>query len=223
MNIRELLPPGLLSHHRAPANARGTWYEIRNRAADDRVIVDLYDVIGDWGIPASQFVRDLRAIDAPIIELHINSPGGMIYDGLAIYNALMDHPARVEAIVDGIAASAASWIFQAAELRSMNRHTELFIHDGLAFTIGNEQDHLATAADLGRLSTTIAEIYAGRAGGTVDEWRDAMRAETTYLAQAAVDAGLADETVTEDGEESNIAPRTQLVTARARAHSGKAP
>lgn len=225
MSIRRFLPPSLLQHHnRTPMmGERGTWYAIRNQA-DERAIVDLYDEIGEWGIPASQFVRDLRTIDAKTIELHINSPGGMIYDGLAIYNALMDHPARVEAIVDGAAFSAASWIFQAGELRSMNRHTELFIHDGLALTIGNEEDHLASAADLGRLSNTIAGIYAGRAGGTVDEWRTAMRAETTYSAQDAVDAGLADEVLgTEDGgEQSNILPRAQLVTARARAHSGKA-
>jgi len=153
-----------------------------------------------------------------VIELHINSPGGMVYDGLTIYNALKDHPARVEAIVDGIAASSASWILQAAEHRTMNRHSELMIHDGLALTIGTAADHLETAALLDRLSDNLASIYAERAGGDTANWRAAMRAETWYTAAEAADAGLADEAVTDDAELSNTAPRTQLVTARARAH-----
>jgi ATP-dependent protease ClpP protease subunit len=211
VNVRDLLPPDVaLAYRRGPAADGRTWYNMRDDG--ERTIVDLYDEIGAWGIPAAEFVRELRAVDTPVIELHINSPGGMIYDGLTIYNALMDHPARVEAVVDGIAASAASWILQSAELRSMNRHTELFIHDGLALTIGNEQDHLDTAADLGRLSTTIAEIYTGRAGGTVDDWRAAMRAETTYPAHDAVNVGLADEVIGEEPPDNRLTER-----ARARA------
>ncbi|MGH2689748.1 MAG: Clp protease ClpP, partial [Actinomycetota bacterium] len=133
IGIRELLPPSLLAHHRAPANRdRGAWYSVRNADGDDRAVVDLYDVIGEWGVTASEFVHELRGIDASVIELHINSPGGLIYDGLTIYNGLLDHPARVEAIVDGVAASAASWVLQAGDTRTMNRHTELMIHDGLA-------------------------------------------------------------------------------------------
>lgn len=200
MRARDLLPGHLAQLHQREYNTRTAgdgWYRITNRADDERTIVDLYDEIGLFGIEPAQFVRDLRAIDTPVIELHINSPGGSIYDGLTIYNGLMDHPARVEAIVDGIAASAASWVFQAGELRSMNRHTELFIHDGIGLTIGNEDDHLRMAEDLGRLSDTIAAIYAGRAGGTAEQWRAAMRAETTYTAHDAVDAGLADEVLGE--------------------------
>ncbi|MGH3735840.1 MAG: head maturation protease, ClpP-related [Micromonosporaceae bacterium] len=217
--IRELLPPRLLSHHRAPANRdRGTWYAVRNQDGGDRAVVDLYDVIGEWGISAQEFVSELRGIDAPVIELHINSPGGLIHDGLTIYNGLLDHPARVEAVVDGIAASAASWVLQAGDTRTMNRHTELMIHDGLALTIGNQQDHLDTADLLGRLSDNIASIYAGRAGGTVAGWRDAMRAETWYTAEEAADAGLADDVVTGDDTGSNHSQRARLVTARARVH-----
>lgn len=221
IGIRELLPPDLLARHRRPANdGRAGWYTMRNAAGgDDRAVVDLYDVIGEWGVSAREFVRDLRDIDAAVIELHINSPGGMIHDGLTIYNALHDHPASVEAVVDGLAASAASWIFQVGQIRTMNRHTQLMIHDGLAVTIGNEQDHLDTAALLGRLSDNIAAIYAERAGGASADWRAAMRAETWYSAQEAVDAGLADEAVNSDDQTGNHhSGRARLVTARARAH-----
>jgi ATP-dependent protease ClpP protease subunit len=219
VNIRELLPARLAQAHqlRSGNQRAGGWYEISN-ATQDRARVDLYDVIGEWGITAGQFVRDLRNIDAEVIELHINSPGGLIHDGLTIYNALLDHPARVEAIVDGVAASSASWIFQAGDTRTMNRHTELFIHDGWALTIGDQDTHLEAADLLGRLSDNIAGIYAGRAGGTVAEWRDAMRAETWYTAAEAVDAGLADDMVADAGAENTHTARARLATARARAH-----
>ncbi|MFD2763935.1 head maturation protease, ClpP-related [Micromonospora eburnea] len=224
MTVRELLPPELLSRWSTAAGrtqrGAGGWYTIRNEA--DRALVELYDVIGEWGISAREFVRDLRGITAPVIDLRINSPGGLIYDGFVIYNALRDHPARVEATVDGLAASAASWVLQAAEHRVMNRHSELMIHDGLALTIGNEADHLETAAQLGRLSDNIASIYATRAGGSADDWRAAMRAETWYTAAEAAAAGLADEAI-DDEPASNILPRTQLVTARARAHLERTP
>ena len=220
MNVRELLPGQVLAAHHRPANrAPGGWYEIRNQAGEDRARVDLYDVIG-WDVTPGEFVRDLAAITAPVIELHVNSPGGVIFDGLTIYNALRDHPARVEAIVDGLAASAASWIVQAGETVTMNRFSQMFIHDGRGLTIGNEADHLEQAALLGRLSNTIAAIYAARAGGTVDGWRDAMIAETWYSAAEAVDAGLADYLITDDEERDGgeSSDHARLVTARARAH-----
>ena len=219
MNVRELLPAALLAAHRRPSNQRpGTWYAIRDQAGEERARVDLYDAIG-WDPTPAEFVRDLRDIDAPIIELHINSPGGFVFDGLTIFNALQDHPARVEATVDGIAASAASWIFQAGDTRTMNRHTQLFIHDGQMLTIGNEADHLDSAATLGRISNELAAIYAERGAGTVADWRDAMRAETWYSAQEAVDAGLADDLITDDDQADNHSDRARLVTARARAHN----
>lgn len=214
--IRELLDPNILSRYRPPANRAGTWYAIHNAADDDRAVVELYDVIGEWGITALDFVRDLRSITASTIELHINSPGGLVYDGLTIYNALHDHPARVEAIVDGIAASSASWIFQAGEVRTMNRHTELMIHDALALTIGNEQDHLDSAELLARVSDNIAGIYAERAGGTVQDWRAAMVADTWYTADEAVEAGLADEAITAGGDAGNHSERARAATMRAR-------
>lgn len=227
MSIRELLSPALLARHRRHGFMRGGvlradgWYAIRDQG-DDRAVVELYDVISEWGVSAQQFVRDLRAITAPTIELHINSPGGLFYDGLTIFNALRDHPARVEAIVDGLAASAASFILQAAEHRTMNRHSELMIHDALMVTIGNAADHLESVAQLDRVSDNIASIYAERAGGDPAGWREAMRAETWYSAAEATDAGLSDETVSDADESSNTAPRSRLVTARARAYRERA-
>jgi ATP-dependent protease ClpP protease subunit len=163
--------------------------------AEGTTRIDLMDEIGYWGVTATEFVDELLAIDAETIELHVNSPGGDVFDGLAIMNALADHPATVNVVVDGIAASAASFIAMAGDSMKMNRGSQLMIHDAIGFCYGNAGDMEDTAALLSRISDTIAGIYADRAGGKADDWRDLMRAETWYSATEAVDAGLADEAV----------------------------
>lgn len=164
-------------------------------AETDVTRIDLMEEIGYWGVTATEFVDELLAIDAETIELHVNSPGGDVFDGLAIMNALADHPATVNVVVDGIAASAASFIAMAGDSMKMNRGSQLMIHDAIGFCYGNAGDMEDTAALLSRISDTIAGIYADRAGGKADDWRDLMRAETWYSATEAVDAGLADEAV----------------------------
>jgi ATP-dependent protease ClpP protease subunit len=164
-------------------------------AATGTTRVDLMEEIGYWGVTATEFVDELLAIDAETIELHVNSPGGDVFDGLAIMNALADHPATVNVVVDGIAASAASFIAMAGDSMKMNRGSQLMIHDAIGFCYGNAGDMDDTAALLSRISDTIAGIYADRAGGKAEDWRDLMRAETWYSATEAVDAGLADEAV----------------------------
>lgn len=157
--------------------------------------IDLFDEIGFWGVTAQDFVDELLAIDAATIELHVNSPGGDVFDGIAIMNALADHPATVNVVVDGIAASAASFIAMAGDSVKMNRGSQLMIHDALGFCVGNAADMDEMSALLSRISDTIAGLYSDRAGGKVEDWRDLMRAETWYSAVEAVDAGLADEAV----------------------------
>jgi ATP-dependent protease ClpP protease subunit len=217
--VLDQMLPRAYARYRALANGR-TGYRVRAQH-EERAVVELYDAIGDFGVSPREFVADLRGITAPVIELHINSPGGLYYDGLVLYNALVDHPARVEAIVDGLAASAASFVLQAADHRTMNRHSELMIHDALMITFGNEADHLDSVAQLGRVSDQIAGIYTSRAGGSPAGWRAAMREETWYSAAEATDAGLADEHVPDadhaDGPPSTTSARAGLATARAHA------
>lgn len=126
--------------------------------------------------------------------MHINSPGGDVFDGIAILNALRTHKGEVTTIVDGIAASAASFIAQAGAKRVMARNSEMMIHDASGLCIGNASDMSEMLALLERTSDNIADIYAERSGaGDRAAWRAAMSAETWYSAQEAVDAGLADE------------------------------
>ncbi|MHA7145450.1 head maturation protease, ClpP-related [Arthrobacter sp. TmT3-37] len=166
--------------------------------------VYIYDVIDSWwGVNASEFVKELAALDVETINLYVNSPGGSVFDGTAIMNAIRRHKAHVVAIVDGLAASAASFIVQAADEVVMGFGSEMMIHDASGICWGNAGDMRETADILDQLSQTIASVYAERAGGTADEWRDAMHAETWYTAEEAVAAGLADRVETRKGKDAD--------------------
>lgn len=176
---------------------RTDWYTIRNASAPVAEVL-IYDEIGYWGTTASDFVRELQAVTAPAIDLRINSPGGEVFDGIAIMNALRAHPAVVTVYVDGLAASAASFIVQAGDRRIVRRQSQMMIHDAFGMCVGNGADMRQMADELDRISDTIASVYTERAGGDVTAWRDRMRAETWYGADEAVAAGLADEVDTGD-------------------------
>lgn len=161
----------------------------------------IYGSIGDdWAeenVTAHSFTRELRDITAPVIDLRLNSPGGLVWDGVTIYTALKEHPALVNVYIDGIAASAASFVAMSGDTVSISRPAQMMIHEGHGITVGNAQDHQAMADLLDKISDSIAEIYAARAGGTTEEWRDRMRAETWYNAEEAVAAKLADAVIGE--------------------------
>jgi ATP-dependent protease ClpP protease subunit len=160
--------------------------------------IRLYDPIdswgGDWGVSAKEFAAALDGLGPDVIEihLHINSPGGEVFEGIAILNTLRNHPAKVVSVVDGIAASAASFIAMAGDEVVMGRNSELMIHDPSGLCLGNAEDMRTLAKLLDHLGDNIAGVYAGKAGGTVAGWRGAMLAETWYSADEAVAAGLAD-------------------------------
>lgn len=166
-------------------------FSITNQAASTAEVY-LYDEIGYWGVTASDFLNALATVDADAIDLHVNSPGGDVFDGVAIYNALVDHPATVNVIIDGLAASAASFIAMAGDRVTMNRAAQMMIHDASGICWGNAGDMQQMKDILDRVSNTIAGIYSARAGESEDFWRGLMQAETWYSGSEAVAAGLAD-------------------------------
>ena len=167
-----------------------SWYRIRNAA--DAADVDIFDAIGWYGVDAAQLARDIRAMDAAQITVNINSPGGDVFDGITILNALRQHPARVVANVMGLAASAASFIACGCDEVVMADNSTLMIHDASGVVIGTAEDMAEMAAVLDQISDNVASIYAAKAGGTPENWRAVMKGTKWYTAQAAVDAGLAD-------------------------------
>ncbi|MEV3857733.1 head maturation protease, ClpP-related [Streptomyces sp. NPDC050095] len=171
-----------------------SWYRITNAAGSDEAEVMLYDEIGGWfGATADEFIADLRGITAPNLRVRINSPGGSVFEGIAIANALRSHPANVVIQVDSVAASIASVIAMAGDRVEMAPNSMLMIHDASGVCLGNSSDMEEMAKLLALISDNIADAYAARAGGTREQWREAMRAESWYLPDDAVAAGLADE------------------------------
>ena len=149
---------------------------------------------GYWGVSAKEFNEALDELgDVNEIHLHINSPGGEVYEGIAILNSLRRHPASVTAIVDGLAASAASFIACGVDKTIMAPNTELMIHDAWGIALGPAAEMRAAGDRLDKISDNIAGIYAAKGGSDAAYWRGFMLEETWYSAEEAVAAGLADE------------------------------
>lgn len=169
----------------------------------------IYGEIGG-DVVASSVVSELKGIEDDEVTLRINSPGGDVYEGLTIMNALRSHPATVTAVVEGLAASAASFIAVGGADRVVMRPTaELMIHEAMSFIGGNAAEMSRVVDDLDRISANLSTVYAERSGGDPAEWRERMRAETWFSAEEAVAAGLAD--AVEDGRAA-VAAVTGRVT-----------
>lgn len=173
-----------------------TWYRFENAAEGADVF--LYDEITDpfssamgAGISALGFARDLQSLRGKALNVHVNSPGGSVFEGLAVYNLLRQHDGPVNVIVDGIAASIASVIAMAGDTVTMSPHALMMIHDASGLTIGNADDHRQQANVLDKLSEDIAAVYRER-GDSRRNWRGLMKAETWLTADEAVSMGLAD-------------------------------
>jgi len=171
---------------------KSDWFRIENKAGAKSADIYIYDEIGYWGTEADSFSRQLRNLDVEQINLHINSPGGSVFDGVAIYNNLVSHKAKVIVYVDGLAASAASFIAQAGDEIIMLKGSVMMIHDASGLAWDNADGMRKTAEILDLLSDNIASIYAARAGGKSSVWREIMKEEAWYNPDEAVEAGLAD-------------------------------
>jgi ATP-dependent protease ClpP protease subunit len=202
------------------------WYEMVRAEAGDAATIRIFGDIGEswWGdsVSATSFADELDALGRNVrsIELRINSPGGDMFDGVAIYNTLRNHSARKTVYVDGLAASAASVIAMAGDEIVMGTGTQLMIHDASMLVWGNADELRKQAAVGDQLSEGMASIYADRAGGAAATWRAAMQAETWYSGQEAVDAGLADRVVQResDAEPVDASVAAMLRRSRVAAH-----
>ncbi len=190
----------------APAGPR-PWYHVGPVVAEadgdgpERTTADvyLYDVVGGWwGLSADDFVRDVAGLDVDHIVLHLNTPGGEVSEGVAIANMLRQHRADVRVMVDGMAASSGSVIAMAGDEVVMGLGSQMMVHNPRTWAVGDVDEMQKVARQLESTAEAIASTYAAKAGGTVDEWRELMKAETWYSAEEAVKAGLADRVATDE-------------------------
>jgi ATP-dependent protease ClpP protease subunit len=172
----------------------GKGYSIRAKAKGSAEIFIYEDVGESWfgGVSARQFAADLRGLgDVQAIDLRINSYGGDVFDGLAIYRLLADHKAHVVAHIDGIAASIASVIAMAGNEIRIAEAAEIMIHDAWGVAIGPASEMRAYADRLDAVSSSIADVYVARTGNAKDQVQAWMDAETTFQSADALKHGFA--------------------------------
>lgn len=170
---------------------------LRNAAAAE---IYLYGPIGQnmWGdgISAKQFADDLKALgNVKTIDMRVNSEGGDVFAGKAMYTLLNDHKANITCYVDGLAASAASFVCMAADDIAISEGAFVMVHNAWTFAMGSAPDLRKTADLLDSVDGTIRDVYASRTGASPKQVKDWMDAETWFNGQEAVDAGFADRAV----------------------------
>lgn len=198
-----------LRAQRVKALADGTaepvafWYDDPELlTVDDGGVFQIYfnDMIDDWfGISSAMITEALLSAGGKDVLVHVNSPGGMVFEGLSIHSAFKQYAGKVTMRVEGLAASAASFIILAGDEVLIEPGAMIMIHDAWDITIGDAAEHRKTADILDKVSDSIATMYAEKAGTGKDDWRAAMIEESWYAGEEAVTAGLADTVVAADG------------------------
>jgi ATP-dependent Clp endopeptidase proteolytic subunit ClpP len=182
----------------APSDVLARWAELPNAdAGSDPATIAIYDVIGeDWwsggGFTLQKASDALRAVGQQDVVVNINSPGGDMFEGIAIYNLLAQHKAKVTVNVMGIAASAASIIAMAGDVITMGTGSQIMIHNAWGVVVGNSNDMRLAADTFDGFNASLAEIYNARTGMKVAEIAALMDAETYLGTDQAIQLGFAD-------------------------------
>ncbi|CAN7335711.1 Clp protease ClpP [Bosea sp. LjRoot90] len=182
----------------APSEVLAKWSEAPRAATDEADnVISILDVIGeDWwsggGVTAKRISAALRSVGAKDITVRINSPGGDVFEGIAIYNLLRGHQAKVTVEVLGWAASAASIIAMAGDEIRMGLGSFMMVHNSWGVVVGNRHD-MRDAADLfDSFDGALVDIYEARTGAKRAAIEKLLDAETFMSASEAVDQGFAD-------------------------------
>ena len=187
-------------------------------ASDNDNSISIFDVVGrdywDEGVTAKRISGALRSMNGADVTVNINSPGGDMFEGLAIYNLLREYEGRVTVKVLGIAASAASIIAMAGDDIQIGRGAFLMIHNCWVYAMGNRHDFAELAQSLEPFDTAMADIYAARSGLDMAAVQKLMDAESYIGGSDAVAKGLADSLLSadavSDGDESPAAALRKL-------------
>ena len=219
MSLRKL--PEIRADHRLGAaqfdlrpDALEKWEPAVRAASEGEASISIYDSIGEnWdgtGMTAKRVSGILRTMGEKDVTVNVNSPGGDFFEGVAIYNLLREHKAKVTVRVMGLAASAASVIVMAGDEILMGDGAFLMIHNAWAVAIGNRHDMADAAKRLEPFDAAMASVYANRSGITVAEAARMMDDETWIGAAQAIEDGFADALI----ERSDITEDTQTKTGK---------
>ena len=165
---------------------------VRNAASQDAALY-IYDVIDRyWGVSAEAVAKAISGLDASAtLHVHINSPGGDVFEGRAIRTAIQQHQGKTVAHIDGLAASAATTISDGADEVEIATGAFYMIHNGWTWMYGNKNDFRKEADLLDKIDAAIVADYARRTGLDVDQLVTWMNNETWFSAEEAVEHGFA--------------------------------
>lgn len=198
MNLIQLF----LKNQAKPRNFR----TVRN--AGETPTIYLYDIIGsDWfgGVSAQDFAAELNSLrDEAVVHLRINSPGGDVFEARAMATALQQFSGKVIAFIDGVAASAATWVALATDEVNIADGAFFMVHNSWTLAYGDKSVMLDTASLLEKIDNTIVADYVRATGKTADEIRAWMDAETWFTAQESVDNGFADALIETKSKADNV-------------------
>lgn len=203
-------------------------FEIKNEDTSSPSIY-IYGSIGGYfsEVNGKEIQKKLNAIETEEIHVHINSPGGDVFDGIAIHNQLKNHKAKIIVHIDGLAASAASLIAMAGDKVIMPSNTMLMIHRAWTYTAGNAEALRKVADDLDKIDTSVTKSYLSRFVGEQSELEQLLADETFLTADEAVALGLADEiadeiVLEEDKKEETVVENSKdLILAKYAKASGE--
>lgn len=193
MKFKDILAKAMKPKDGAPATL-----EVRAMEVEGEVEVLVYDQIGYWGITAEEFVREIKQIDAETIHLRIDSPGGDVFMARSMKTALEQHSARVIAHVDGLAASAASYLMLAADEVEIAKGAFVMIHNAWVIMLGDKSDLREEADLLEKIDGSFADDYVKKTGRTKDAMTKLMDDETWFEAEEALEIGLVDRVYEKD-------------------------
>jgi len=166
------------------------WYSIKNKAAGV-LDISIHDEIGLWGFSAADFFKELRATeDVSVINLSIHSPGGAMIDGFAIYNGLKNHPAKVYAHIEGVAASMAGIIFMAGDVRTMPTNAFFMTHAPRGGAMGTADDLREVAEIMDKFRGSAESIFRNATDLSDDEIFNFLDNETWFNGEEALVKGF---------------------------------
>lgn len=169
------------------------WYTFKNEANQTPELY-IFDDIDDWyGVSARSVVDQIRNLDASEINVRLNSRGGMVFEGIAIYNALRLHKANIHVTIEGLAASIASVIAMAGDTVTIAENAMVMIHNPYGWAQGDAEAMRKTAEVMDKIADSIAVSYTARTGKTIEDMKALMESETWFTAQEALAMGLVDQ------------------------------
>jgi ATP-dependent Clp endopeptidase proteolytic subunit ClpP len=192
----------------------GKWYAIQQPDEGEEFDAEIliFDEIGFYGITAEDFIADLANV-AGSVKIRINSPGGDVFAGITIFNALASRKGRVVCQIDGLAASAASFIALAGDEVIAYPSAMLMVHRAWGVGVGNCQDLQGLADVLSKIDGQLADLYAAKSGKSAKVTLGWMDAETWFTADEAKAAGLVDTVIATEGNNNKRTSKAASASA----------